>query len=48
VILIAHRLKTIQECDMIYVMDNGEIIEKGNHSSLIEQNGVYARLFKNS
>ncbi|KAL4474846.1 hypothetical protein ABPG74_001542 [Tetrahymena malaccensis] len=44
IIVIAHRLSTIAKSDVIYVMENGEIKEHGNHSQLISQNGVYKRL----
>lgn len=43
VIVIAHRLSTIRAADRIYVMDDGAIVESGNHESLMEQNGIYAR-----
>lgn len=43
--VIAHRLSTIRDADIILVMDNGHIIEKGNHEELIKQNGFYADLY---
>lgn len=43
-IVIAHRLSTIQFADEIIVMDEGKIIEKGNHISLIAKNGLYKKL----
>lgn len=43
-IVIAHRLSTIEKADTILVMDQGEVIEQGNHQSLLEQNGAYAQL----
>ena len=46
-IVIAHRLSTIQNADEILVMDQGEIIESGTHSSLLENSGLYAKLLKN-
>jgi ABC-type multidrug transport system fused ATPase/permease subunit len=42
--VIAHRLSTIRNADQILVMRHGEIIERGNHNKLIEQNGLYAKL----
>ena len=44
-IVIAHRLSTIQNCDAIMVMDQGRIIERGNHESLIKEKGVYYQLY---
>jgi subfamily B ATP-binding cassette protein MsbA len=44
-VIVAHRLATIIECDIIYVFDNGKIVESGNHRELIEKNGVYKKLF---
>lgn len=46
VIAIAHRLSTIAAMDRLIVMDKGEIIESGSHSELIEQNGMYAQLWR--
>ncbi len=42
--IIAHRLSTIENADRILVMQDGEIIESGNHADLLAQNGQYARL----
>ena len=44
-IVIAHRLSTISKLDRIIVMDDGKIIEDGNHETLIEKKGQYARLW---
>lgn len=44
VIVIAHKLDTIRDCENIIVFDKGEIVEMGNHESLIRQNGYYKKL----
>jgi subfamily B ATP-binding cassette protein MsbA len=44
VVVIAHRLSTVQRADMIFVVDNGEIAERGKHEQLMKLNGIYARL----
>lgn len=44
-IVIAHRLSTIRDSDVIVVMDNGRIVESGNHNSLLEQKGKYYELY---
>jgi len=44
-LVIAHRLSTIVDADQILVMENGRIVEQGNHNSLLGQAGVYARLW---
>jgi ATP-binding cassette, subfamily B, bacterial len=43
-IVIAHRLATVRAADRIIVMEEGRIVEEGNHDSLIKRNGLYARL----
>ena len=43
--VIAHRLSTIRDADIILVMNNGRIIETGNHKQLLEQGGFYADLY---
>lgn len=43
--VIAHRLSTVREADLILVMDQGSIIEQGTHQSLLEKNGFYADLY---
>jgi ATP-binding cassette subfamily B protein len=45
-IVIAHRLATVLEADRILVLDDGRIVEEGNHASLIAAGGLYARLAK--
>lgn len=43
--VIAHRLSTIKDADLILVMKDGDIIEQGNHQTLLEKNGFYATLY---
>ena len=45
VIMIAHRLSTVKNVDRIYVVDNGRIVEKGNHDFLVENKGIYSRMW---
>jgi ABC-type multidrug transport system fused ATPase/permease subunit len=45
VFVIAHRLSTIRRADMITVLDNGTIQERGTHDELLEKGGIYARLY---
>jgi ATP-binding cassette subfamily B protein len=45
-IAIAHRLSTVRNADCIYVMEQGRMIESGRHEQLLEQNGVYAALWR--
>ncbi len=44
-IMIAHRLSTVMNADRIFVMDDGQCIESGNHNELMSKNGLYRRLF---
>lgn len=44
IVVIAHRLSTVKQADQIIVLKNGEILETGNHQSLIENNGLYKEL----
>lgn len=45
-LIIAHRLSTIRNCDTILVMDNGKIVEQGEHDDLVSKQGIYSRLWK--
>ncbi|MGJ0960761.1 ABC transporter ATP-binding protein [Faecalicoccus pleomorphus] len=45
VFVIAHRLSTVRNADVIIVLDHGQIIERGNHEQLIDQHGVYYQLY---
>ena len=44
IIMIAHRLKTIQNCDSIFFMDNGQIIDHGTYNELIEKNKYFKKM----
>ncbi|MDD2432042.1 MAG: ABC transporter ATP-binding protein [Firmicutes bacterium] len=46
VIIIAHRISTIESCDDIIVLDEGRIIERGNHNQLVQVGGFYAELYR--
>ena len=43
--IIAHRLSSIRDADLILVMKDGDIIEQGKHEELLERNGFYAELY---
>jgi ATP-binding cassette, subfamily B, bacterial IrtA/YbtP len=45
--MIAHRLSTIENVDKIFVIDSGKIVEEGSHEDLINQNGLYNKMWKN-
>ena len=47
VVVVAHRLSTVKNADQIVVLDNGEIVERGNHEELIRNKGKYFELVKN-
>jgi ATP-binding cassette subfamily B protein len=42
--VVAHRLSTIRRADLILVLQDGRIVERGTHAALVERSGVYARL----
>ena len=44
-VIIAHRLSTVRHADRILVFDNGRVVEDGAHETLLELNGIYARLW---
>ena len=46
VLLVAHRLSTVQDADQILVFDHGRLVEQGRHGALITQDGRYARLWQ--
>ena len=46
--IIAHRLSTIRNSDIIFYVDHGQIVEQGNHVSLLAQNGYYAAMIRNN
>ncbi len=45
-IIIAHRLTTVQNCDNIFVLQEGNLMEAGNHEELLNKNGLYANLYR--
>ena len=45
-IMIAHRLETIRECDQIYVVEQGHITQHGTHDELRQMDGLYSNLLK--
>lgn len=45
-LVVAHRLSTIKNADEIAVVDGGQIVEQGTHNTLLEQNGIYAKLYR--
>ncbi|MAI08218.1 MAG: ABC transporter permease [Magnetococcales bacterium] len=45
-LIVAHRLSTTQDADIIHVLDKGQVVETGSHQELLEKNGIYANLYK--
>jgi len=45
-LVIAHRLSTVMDADLIHVINQGELVESGSHTELIAQEGIYARLYQ--
>ena len=45
-VIVAHRLSTIQDADVIFAIDNGQVAEAGTHDQLLQQDGIYAQLVK--
>ena len=46
VIMITHKLSLVENCDQIFLFDKGKIIERGNHTELMEQNGHYRKMWE--
>jgi ATP-binding cassette subfamily B protein len=44
-LVIAHRLSTVRQADVILVVDDGRIVERGSHEELLERGGLYASLY---
>ena len=45
-IVIAHRLATVRRADVIFVIDNGQVVEQGTHEQLLAHGGLYSRLYE--
>ncbi len=45
-IIVSHRISTVRDADQIFVLDEGRIVERGQHDQLVKQNGLYAALHR--
>lgn len=45
-IIVAHRLSTIKNCDQIFVLKDGKLLENGTHINLLNKNGIYAQMWE--
>ena len=45
-ILISHRVSTVKDADAIYVLDEGCLVEQGDHNHLVQQGGIYAEMYR--
>jgi ABC-type multidrug transport system fused ATPase/permease subunit len=45
-LIISHRVSSIQHCDLILVLDNGQVMESGKHEELIEKKGIYHHFYQ--
>ena len=45
-IIVSHRISTVRDADVIFVLDQGRIVERGTHDDLVRANGLYAELHK--
>ncbi|MGP4952702.1 ABC transporter ATP-binding protein, partial [Psychrobacter sp. T6-1] len=44
IIMIAHRLKTVQKCDIIYLIDQGKVVDQGTYQELVENNSQFKKM----
>ncbi len=45
-VVVAHRLATVQNADVIFVLADGRVVEKGNHASLVTKRGIYYQMVR--